>query len=78
MSLARLVWFEENPSAAPEAALQATVQLCTEKSCVAPDHTSVLLNWPGVISKRLFIEQHHYFVRRNVHMAFIPALRRET
>jgi len=76
-TLSWLVWFEEDPKAAPEATLKAAAQRYTEKFGAAPNHARVPLDWPETPPNGLFIERCRHILPRHVHLALNTTLRRE-
>ena len=74
MTLTWLIWFEENPSAAPEATLKAAVQRYTEKFGMTPNHARVPLNWPEMPPNGIFIERCRHILPRHIHLALDTSL----
>ena len=72
MTIPWLVWFEEDPTASPQATLKAAVQRYTEEFGATPDHARVPLNWPDTPPNGIFIERCRYILPRHIHLARNP------
>lgn len=74
-NLSWMLWFEEDPKAAPQASLDAASAYFRAKYGRVPNRLQAPLGWPeNIPAEGLMVERKRFVLPRHLHLAFDPTL----